>query len=119
MAKTVNYTPEMTAYIVAESKSNPTKDTVAVLAVAAGKTTRSIIAKLSREGVYKAAEYVNKNGEKPEPKAEIVEEIASLLGVASETLGGLDKATKAALTLIRDALTPAAVAVETETGETA
>ena len=95
----------MTAKIVADYKADPTKETVALLAVACGKSARSIIAKLSREGCYKAAEYVNKNGEKPEPKADMVEEIAKALGVASETLGGLDKATKAALTLIRDALT--------------
>jgi hypothetical protein len=102
--KTVNYTPEMTAEMLTEYLANPTKETVAALAEKFGKTSRSIVAKLSREKVYKKAEYVTKNGEKPEAKEHMVTEIAALLGVPAEKLGGLDKANKVALALIREAL---------------
>lgn len=102
--KIVNYTPEMTAEMLAAYALAPTPETVKALSEQFGKTTRSIIAKLSREGVYKKAEYVSKNGEKPETKNAIVEQIAKKLGVASEKLAGLDAATKHALVLIREAL---------------
>jgi hypothetical protein len=108
MAKTVNYTPEMTAEMLTEYLANPSKETVSALAEKFGKTTRSIVAKLSREKVYKRAEYVTKNGEKPEPKEHMVSEIAALLNVTADKLGGLEKANKIALAMIRDALTPSA-----------
>jgi hypothetical protein len=114
----VNYTPEATAAIVAAYMLAPTKETVAELAAEFGKTTRSIVAKLSREGVYKKAEYVAKNGAKPETKEAKVEKIAKALGVAAEKLGGLEAATKVALDLILAAVTPkveSAKADETET----
>ena len=108
----VNYTPEATAAIVAAYMLSPTKDTVAELAAEFGKTSRSIVAKLSREGVYKKAEYVAKNGAKPETKEAKVEKIAKALGVAAEKLGGLEAATKVALDLILAAVTPKVVATE-------
>ena len=114
----VNYTPEATATIVAAYMLAPTKETVATLATEFGKTTRSIVAKLSREGVYKKAEYVAKNGAKPETKEAKVEKIAKALGVAAEKLGGLEAATKVALDLIFAAVAPKvepAKADETET----
>ena len=114
--KPVNYTVEATAAIVAAYMLEPTKETVAELAAEFGKTTRSIVAKLSREGVYKKAEYVAKNGAKPETKEAKVEKIAKALGVAAEKLGGLEAATKVALDLIFSALA-AKVAVMPE-GET-
>jgi hypothetical protein len=106
--KTPNYTPEMTAEMVAAYMLAPTKETVTGLATKFGKTARSIVAKLSREKVYKAAEYVTKNGAKPEPKEHMVSEIAALLNVTADKLGGLEKANKAALVMIRNALTPSA-----------
>ena len=112
--KAVNYTPEMTAAIVEAYKANATKETVATLATKFGKTSRSIVAKLSREGVYKKAEYIAKNGAKPETKEAKVEKIAVALGVAAEKLGGLEAATKVALDLILAAVTPKA---ETPEGE--
>jgi hypothetical protein len=100
----VNYTPEATATIVAAYVAAPTKETVTALATQFGKTTRSIVAKLSREGVYKKAEYVGKNGEKPETKEAKVATIAKMIGTTSDKLGGLETATKAALDLIIAAL---------------
>ena len=43
--------------------ANPTRETVDALADELGKTTRSIIAKLSREGVYIAQPRTTKSGE--------------------------------------------------------
>ena len=63
--KTVNYTDEQTAKVVADYAAGVTVETIAE---ALGKTTRSVIAKLSREGVYKAKEYKTKTGEKVEKK---------------------------------------------------
>lgn len=102
MSKTVNYTPEMTAEMVAAFTANPTKETVAALAAKMGKNVRSVIAKLSREGVYKKAEYVTKKGEKPETKEHKVARIAEAMGVTAEKLAGLENASKATLDLILD-----------------
>jgi hypothetical protein len=117
--KVVNYTPEMAKEIVETYTANPTKETVESLAVKFGKTSRSIVAKLSREGVYKKAEYVAKNGDKPETKESKVERIAKAMGTSSEKLGGLEAATKSALDLILAALAPAEAETETESDATA
>ena len=49
-----NYTEEMVDAMVADYQDNPTLETVASLAAEFNKSTRSIVAKLVREGVYKA-----------------------------------------------------------------
>ena len=51
MAQAKNYTEEMVAEMTKAYTDNPTRETVDALANQFGKTTRSIIAKLSREGV--------------------------------------------------------------------
>ena len=56
MAATATYTAEQTAEVVAAYKAAPTAETVAALAEKLGKTVKSIVAKLAREGVYKKAE---------------------------------------------------------------
>lgn len=100
-AKAVNYTAEQTAKLIEDFKAG---FSVEELAKAFGKTTRSIVAKLSREGVYKAKERTTKNGEAIVSKEEFVSKIAFKLGVDAEKLGGLEKANKAALKLIFDGL---------------
>ena len=80
-AKTVNYTPEQTAAMVADYTANPTQATVEALAAALGKTTRSIVAKLSREKVYKAKEYTAKNGEKPVKKDDLADKLSGMFGL--------------------------------------
>lgn len=95
----VNYTPEMTSTLVEAYKANPTKETVEMFASAFGKTARSIVAKLSREGVYVKATPV-KNVEKRVTKAEQIEAIAKKMGVPSEKLESLEKATFTTLALI-------------------
>ena len=93
----MNYTDEQTRYIVEYYQMHPTMQTVETLAENLGKSTKSIIGKLSREGVYERAIYKNKSGDLPITKAEIVSNIAENLGLEIENLPGLEKAPKATL----------------------
>jgi hypothetical protein len=96
-AKTVNYTPEQTAAMIADYTANPTSETVSALAAALGKTTRSIVAKLSREKVYKAKEYTAKNGEKPVKKDDLADKLSGMFGLTEAEADSLTKANKTAL----------------------
>ena len=93
----MNYTDDITSYIVFEYESSPTAKTVEKLADELGKSSKSIIGKLSREGVYQRAIYKSKTGEAPVTKVELVTNIAENLGIEIEYLVGLDKSPKAAL----------------------
>lgn len=99
-----NYTAEMVSAIKAAYTENPSKDTVESLATRYNKTVRSIVAKLSREGVYKKAEYVAKNGEKPIRKNAHAEAIGAILGLSEGEVTSLEKANKTALEKIFGAL---------------
>jgi predicted nucleotide-binding protein (sugar kinase/HSP70/actin superfamily) len=94
VTRTPNYTDEMVNAMVADYQDNPTKDTVAKLASEFNKTTRSIVAKLVREGVYVAAPRVTKTGAPVIRKSELVSQIQDALGVELATL---EKASKADL----------------------
>jgi hypothetical protein len=96
VTRTPNYTDEMVDAMVAEYTSTPTKDTVAKLASEFNKSTRSIVAKLVREGVYKAQPRTTKTGAPVVRKSEIVADIQAELG-ASSGLPSLEKASKADL----------------------
>lgn len=61
---------------------------------------RSIIAKLSSLGVYKAKTYVNKRGEQPIKKEEQIRRLSELLQIDIALLDSLEKVTKTALTLM-------------------
>ena len=93
----INYTEEETKHIVEQYKTVPTMETVQHLADEIGKSTKSIIGKLSREGVYKRAIYTSKSGTVPVTKVELVNNIAENIGVEVEDLVGLEKSPKAAL----------------------
>jgi len=93
----LNYTSDQTKYIVAWYQESPTMTTVENLAEELGKSTKSIIGKLSREGVYERAIYKNKSGNLPVTKVELVSNIATNLGIEMEHLEGLEKAPKATL----------------------
>ena len=90
----MNYTEEVTAFIVEKYTENPSMETVVLLAEKFDKTTKSIIGKLSREGVYKRAVYKSKSGESPITKVELVSNIAENLGIEVESLVGLEKSPK-------------------------
>lgn len=100
----VNYTEAQTASMIETYKAAPTRETVKVLAEALGKTERSVIAKLSREGVYVKAEYKAKNGEKPIKKDSLVGEIAEAMHLTEDKLDGLEKAPKVVLRMILEAV---------------
>ena len=63
-----------------------TRETVDQLAKQFGKTTRSIIAKLSREGVYVAQPRTTKTGEPVVSKAQFVSAIEAHFDIAMPTL---------------------------------
>ena len=92
-----NYTETETAMMVGAYLDQPTRETVDNLAQELNRSTKSIIGKLSREGVYRREVYVSKTGESPITKVEIVSNIAENLGVESRSLAGLEKSPKSAL----------------------
>tara|TARA_B100000085_G_scaffold279337_1_gene302495 strand:- start:580 stop:963 length:384 start_codon:yes stop_codon:yes gene_type:complete len=86
MAQAKNYTDEMVAQMTNDYTANPTRETVDALAKQFGKTTRSIIAKLSREGVYVAQPRTTKTGEPVVSKAQFVSAIEAHFDIAMPTL---------------------------------
>lgn len=108
--KVENYSVETTEALRLAYAANPNTD---ALALQFGKTSRSIIAKLSRMGVYVKPEYKTKTGETPISKEEIVANIATLIQADVEVLESLEKANKTALQLIFDALELQATLLET------
>ena len=97
--KAPNYTPEQSAAVIAAFQNGETVETIADMF---GKTTRSIVAKLSREGVYVAKSKAK--GEARVKKEALVAQIANLIGVAEIEVESLEKATAATLTLVLNAL---------------
>jgi hypothetical protein len=98
-AKTLNYTPEQTTKMVADYQAGVS---VEALAQEMGKTVRSIVAKLSREKVYKAKTYVSKTGETPIKKDVHADFIGEALGLTEADTESLTKANKTALAKIVD-----------------
>ncbi len=70
------------------------------LSVEFGYSRNSIIAKLSTLGVYQRRVYVDKRGNPPRRKSELVDEIAQLLGTDSLAIESLEKASKNVLLLL-------------------
>jgi hypothetical protein len=86
MANAKNYTDEMVIIMKTEYQANPNRDTVDSLARQFGKTTRSVIAKLSREGVYVAQPRTTKSGEPVIAKIQYVNAISSHFGIELPSL---------------------------------
>lgn len=101
MAKQVNYTPEMTAKALSEYASGASVEAIAEML---GRNVKSIIAKLTREGVYKKKEYVSKTGEKPVKKDATADAIGAVLKMTEAEIESLTKANKTALVKIFNAL---------------
>jgi hypothetical protein len=111
--KVVNYTEAQTvelkaAYVAAVDAGmdyDERKRTVIdVFAEKFGKSAKSIVAKLTREGIYKPAEYVSKNGEKPVKKDAHADAIGKVLNLTEPETESLTKANKTALVKIFSAL---------------
>ena len=97
--KTVNYTTEQTAQMVADYQAGTSVDAIAETL---GKTVRSVVAKLSREKVYVAKAYKTKSGETPIKKDVHADFIGDALGLAEADTESLTKANKIALMKIAD-----------------
>lgn len=87
-----NYTDEQTAKAV---EMYLAKEPIEAIALAMGKSVRSIVAKLSREKVYVAKTRVA--GAKALTKAALVTQIEVLKELPAGTLKSLEKAEKSAL----------------------
>ena len=98
----LNYTQDQVEFIVNQYRLNPSRETVETLAINMDKSVKSIIGKLSREGVYKKTEYTTKTGEKPVTKLEIVQELAERLELEVWQLAGLEKAPKSTLKALKE-----------------
>jgi len=99
--KAINYTPEQTAMIVADYAAGIS---VEQLAMQLGKSVRSIVAKLSREGVYQKKAYKTKTGEAVVKKDAHADAIGAILRLPENDIESLTKANKSALKAIFDAL---------------
>ena len=104
MAAKLAYSAEQTVEMVSTYVANPSATTVEALAVKFGKTVKSVVAKLSREGVYQKKEYVSKTGEKPVKKDSTADAIGAILGLSENDTSSLAKANKVALAAIFKAL---------------
>ena len=98
----MKYTKEITDKIVKDYQAN-----IAVKNIAEQLRVpeRSIIAKLSSMGLYKKQPYLNKRGEVPVKKFEMIERLAQLLEVPSDQLESLEKVNKNVLKLLETKLT--------------
>jgi Mn-dependent DtxR family transcriptional regulator len=94
------YTKEQVDYLVATYKCSPDLATVQALAQELGVPQRSVIAKLSSLGVYQKKVYLTKRGETPVKKDQLIDQIATKLGVNPEVLDSLEKSNKVVLQLI-------------------
>jgi hypothetical protein len=99
--KAINYTPEQTAALVADYRDGIS---VEQLAMQLGKSVRSIVAKLSREGVYQKKEYKTKTGEAVVKKDSVADAIGAILRLPENDIESLTKANKSALKAIFEAL---------------
>ena len=107
-AKVVNYTPEQETAILemATVQTDGKIDSVmaGMLAEKFGKTVKSLVAKASRMGVYRKAEYTTKAGEKVVKKDEHADAIGAILRLTEAETDSLTKANKTALQKIFEAL---------------
>lgn len=99
--KTVNYSPEQTAALIADYREGIS---VEQLAMQLGKSVRSIVAKLSREGVYQKKAYKTKTGEPVVKKDAHADAIGAILRLPENDIESLTKANKSALKAIFEAL---------------
>ena len=98
-AKTQNYTVEQTTHLVEAYKAG---STVEQIATELGKSTRSVVAKLSREGVYQPK--TKTRGETRVKKAELVDRLAAACDVVPEVFESLEKANYEVLELLLNKL---------------
>ena len=96
----INYTPEQVEWMSNLYNQTPSRQTVEAIASTLEKSTKSVIGKLAREGIYQKAEYKSKTGEKPITKLQLVTSLAQRLELETDELAGLEKAPKGVLKLL-------------------
>ena len=89
-----NYTEQQVEHMIEAYQAQPNRETVDKLAEELDKSVKSIIGKLSREGVYQKQVYKTKTGEVPMTKADIILNLSQLLDIDSTRIMGLEKAPK-------------------------
>ena len=99
-----NYSESEKVYMIELYKENPCAETIEILVEQLKRSKKSIIGKLSREGVYRREVYVSKTGEKPITKVEIVSNIADALSCEVGDLAGLEKSPKEVLRRLSKAI---------------
>lgn len=101
---TTTYTAEQTVELTTAYNAAETQDdrvsVVEAFAVKFGKSTKSIIAKLSREGAYIKAERARKDGTKVEKKDSTADAIGAILKLSEPDTASLSKANRKALQAI-------------------
>lgn len=65
-----------------------------------GFTEHSVIAKLSSLGIHKKRPYTNKLGELPCTKTQLVDELATIMGIEASVVDSLDKVNKGVLKVL-------------------
>lgn len=97
----MKYTKEITDRLVEQYRLGVSPDE---LSRELGVPVRSIIAKLSSLGVYQRKQYLNKRGEVPVKKSELILELSKHLDLPLELLESLEKVNKIVLESIIRAL---------------
>lgn len=92
--KIVSYTPEQTVTVLADYASGASVEAIAAVM---GKSVRSVIAKLTKEGVYKSPVKAKSTRV---TKAMLISMIAVKFGVTDEDFASLEKADKATLEIL-------------------
>ena len=100
----INYTPEQVEWMSNLYNQTPSRQTVEDIASTLEKSSKSVIGKLAREGIYQKAEYKSKTGEKPITKLQLVTSLAQRLELKTDELAGLEKAPKGVLKLLCESL---------------
>ncbi len=91
------YTPEQTKQLIDDYVANPSRETVEKYVALWDKSYRSVVAKLSKAGVYQKQTYKNKRGEDPISKDELATEIGKIVELADFEEESLTKAGKSCL----------------------
>lgn len=99
VSTSTQYTAEQTANMTAQYAQGVS---VEFIAESMGKSVRSVIAKLSREQVYKAK--TKASATERVTKAHLIAAIAAKVGATEDQLESLEKATKEALAILHAAI---------------
>jgi len=99
-----NYTDKQVEHMITAYVKNPCRYTVDMLAEDLDKSVKSIIGKLSREGIYQKQVYTTKAGDIPVTKEYLIAGLAELFEVDSSKLMGLEKAPKQVIKFLHDTI---------------